>query len=39
MGSGRFEQDILDYPGLYLFDNGAIDENPQIGRLDYGSDV
>lgn len=34
--TGSFEEDILVYPGLYLYDNGVTDENPEKGHLNYG---
>ena len=35
-GTGNFDEDIITYPGLYLYDSGAIDENPRKGCLNYG---
>lgn len=29
------DQDILDYPSLYLFDGGAYDSRPKKGQFKY----
>lgn len=29
------DQDILDYPGLYVFDSGAYDPRPTKGQFNY----
>lgn len=37
IGSGYREQDILNYPHIYMYDDGRYLENPMRGQLNYES--